>query len=74
MKERHNISIDKDVWRGSSEVLLKSGIPVSHFVEMVLRAVWESDNASYKKVTGDLFSGLVDVAEANLKKKRRKVS
>ena len=72
IKQRHNITVDKDVWEGAGRVLASSGLNRSAFIESVFRAVWESDNKTYKEVTGELFSGLVNMAEVQLEKKGRK--
>lgn len=71
-KERHNITVDKDVWDGAGRVLASSGLSRSWFIESVFRAIWESDNKTYKEVTGELFTGLVNMAEVQLAKKGRK--
>lgn len=72
VKDRHSITVDKDVWEGAGRVLASSGLNRSSFIESVFRAVWASDNKTYKEVTGELFSGLVDMAEVQLAKKGRK--
>lgn len=71
-KKRHSITVDQEIWDGAGKVLASSGLTRSAFIESVFRAVWDSDNKSYKEVTGELFGGLVEMAEINLEKKKRK--
>ena len=72
IKERHSITVDKEIWDGAGRVLASSGLTRSSFIESVFRAVWQSDNKSYKEVTGELFGGLVEMASINLEKSKRK--
>lgn len=71
-KARHNISVDQDVWEGAGKVLIESSLTRSSFIEMVLRAVWMSNNASYRHVTDELFGGLVKAAQMNQRQKKIK--
>lgn len=72
IKVRHNITVDKEIWDGAGKVLASSGLTRSSFIESVFRAIWESDNKTYKEVTGELFGGLVEMASINLEKSKRK--
>ena len=72
IRNRHSITVDEEIWAGAGKVLASSGLSRSSFIESVFRAVWQSDNKSYKEVTGELFGGLVEMASINLDKKRRK--
>ena len=72
IKDRHSITVDKEIWEGAGKVLASSGLTRSFFIESIFRAIWESDNRSYKEVTGELFGGLVEMASVSLEKKKRK--
>lgn len=59
------ITLNKEVWERSGNILAGVGLSRSRFIELILREVVRSEKVSFAEITGELFE---TVAEAAVKK------
>ena len=62
----HQIYVDAETWKGVKQHLKAVGLSRSRFVELLFRAVIDSEAKTFREVQGDLFSGLLGDAARSM--------